>query len=320
MRPLLPHLCLSSLLLLGLSGAAPAQSFDFGAPAVETMRDEETGTSIRIATGPWSETGQHERLVEGRVETTAWRLDSAASTLDLARRLESQVTAAGWRVLFTCETRACGGFDFRYGLPLVNEPDMHVDLGDFRYIAAEKDGALISLTVSRSRMQAFVQMVLASPETAAPPVVVAPPTAPAPVTVPQSQGEVTTRLNADGHTVLADLAFASGKGVLEPGDYASLREIVDLLASSPEIRIALVGHTDASGSLQRNIALSKSRAAAVRQALIALGADGNRIEAEGVGYLSPLATNQTPEGRTKNRRVEVLLTSTPDLSRPDPAP
>lgn len=321
MRPLLPYLCLSCLLMLGLPLAAPAQNFDFGAPVVETARDEETGTSIRIATGPWTETGQHERLVEGRVATTAWRLDSTASTLDLARRLESQLTTAGWRLLFTCETRACGGFDFRYGLPLVNEPDMHVDLGDFRYVAAEKDGALVSLTISRSRMQAFVQMVLASPEAAAPPpAVAAPPTAGAPVALPQSSGEVTTRLTAEGHAVLADLAFASGKGALEPGDYASLREIADFLANSPESRIALVGHTDASGGLQTNIALSRSRAAAVRQALIALGADGSRIEAEGVGYLSPLASNQTPEGRAQNRRVEVLLTSTPDLSRPDPAP
>ena len=310
MRPLLP--CL--FLLLAPLPAAGLE-LDFGAPAVQTARDEETGSSVRIATGPWAETGQSERLIEGRVETAAWRIDGKADTLDLSRRLERQLEVAGWRSLFTCETKSCGGFDFRYNLPLVNEPDMHVDLGDFRYIAAEKAGVVMSLTISRSRMQGFVQMVLASPETAPAPEiapVAGPTTPPAPVAV--GTGDLAARLTGEGHAVLADLVFASGKGALEPGDYPSLQEVADFLKATPKARIALVGHTDASGSLAANIAVSKARASAVRQALIALGADGDRIEAEGVGYLSPRASNQTPEGRAQNRRVEVLLTSTPDLS------
>lgn len=306
MRPLLP--CLF-LLLAPLPAAA--LDLDFGAPAVQTARDEETGSSVRIATGPWAETGQSERLIEGRVETAAWRIDGKTDTLDLSRRLERQLEVAGWHSLFTCETKACGGFDFRYDLPLVNEPDMHVDLGDFRYIAAEKAGVVLSLMISRSRMQGFVQMVLASPETApAPEIGAAAP--PPPVTV--GTGDLAARLTSEGHAVLADLVFASGKGTLEPGDYPSLQAVADFLKATPAARIALVGHTDASGSLAANIAVSKARASAVRQALITLGADGDRIEAEGVGYLSPRASNQTPEGRAQNRRVEVLLTSTPDLS------
>lgn len=305
MRPLLP--CLF-LLLAPLP--ALALGFDFGVPAEQTAQDVETGASARIATGPWADAGQSERLIEGRVETAAWRLDSTASTLELARRLEAQLTAGGWRLLYSCETKACGGFDFRYNLPLVNEPDMHVDLGDFRYLAAEKDGALVSLIVSRSRMQGFVQMVLASPESL-PATLPAPPAPLTPPAPPPAAGELSARLLAEGHAVLADLVFASGKGALEPGDYPVLREIAAFLAANPEARVALVGHTDASGGLSGNITLSKARAAAVRQALIDLGADGIRIEAEGAGYLAPRASNQTAEGRAQNRRVEVMLTSTP---------
>ncbi len=72
-----------------------------------------------------------------------------------------------------------------------------------------------------------------------------------------------------------------------------------------------MGHTDASGSLAANIALSERRAEAVADALVdRLGADRGRIVAEGVGFLSPIASNQTEEGRQQNRRVEVVVTST----------
>jgi outer membrane protein OmpA-like peptidoglycan-associated protein len=73
----------------------------------------------------------------------------------------------------------------------------------------------------------------------------------------------------------------------------------------------LVGHTDASGSLAANIAVSERRAEAVAQVLIdRYGVDRDRVTAEGVGFLAPRATNQTEEGRQKNRRVEVVVTST----------
>jgi len=74
--------------------------------------------------------------------------------------------------------------------------------------------------------------------------------------------------------------------------------------------VVLVGHTDASGALAPNIALSRARAQAVRAALVALGAKADQIGAEGAGYLAPRATNLTPEGRAQNRRVEVMLTPT----------
>jgi outer membrane protein OmpA-like peptidoglycan-associated protein len=87
--------------------------------------------------------------------------------------------------------------------------------------------------------------------------------------------------------------------------------VADWLRANPDGTVALVGHTDASGSLAANVALSERRAEAVAQVLVdSHGVDRTRISAEGVGFLSPLATNQTEEGRQKNRRVEVIVTST----------
>ena len=98
---------------------------------------------------------------------------------------------------------------------------------------------------------------------------------------------------------------------LNEGDYASLAAVAAWLQANPDGTIALVGHTDASGSLAANTALSERRAEAVAEVLVeTYGADRNRIAAEGVGFLAPRATNQTEEGRQKNRRVEVIVTST----------
>ena len=110
--------------------------------------------------------------------------------------------------------------------------------------------------------------------------------------------------------MLDDLVFASGKAVLEPGDYASLQALALWLKNHPDARVTLVVHTDSSGGAAANLALSRARAAAVRTALLAQGVTAAQVASDGVGPLSPRATNLTPEGRTQNRRVEVVLTST----------
>lgn len=307
MRFLLPCLFLAT--------PAGAQIFDFGAEAVQTVQEVEPDATALIATGPWAG-AMPDGLRHGTLAQTAWRIDTPQSTLDLARRLQAQIEAEGWKVLFTCETRACGGFDFRYQLPLLNEPDMHVDLGDFRYISAEKGGEALSLTISRATSAGFVQLTRVTPG-AAPAVLpelqagtvtgAEVPTQPA---LPVPLSDLGARLESSGAVVLGDLVFASGKAALETGDYPSLQALAEYMAARPEAKIALVGHTDASGGLAGNVALSEARAGAVRKQLISLGIKGERIEAKGVGYLAPRASNLTPEGRTQNRRVEVMLTST----------
>jgi len=93
--------------------------------------------------------------------------------------------------------------------------------------------------------------------------------------------------------------------------FTSLTELADYLKANPEKRVALVGHTDAEGSLAGNISLSKRRAASVMDRLINdLGVNPGQLEAEGIGYLAPIASNQTDDGRTRNRRVEAILVST----------
>ena len=78
--------------------------------------------------------------------------------------------------------------------------------------------------------------------------------------------------------------------------------------ANPTITVAIVGHTDAVGSLAGNTALSKRRAESVRARLIEdYGVDPEQLQADGVGYLAPIASNLTDAGRAANRRVDVIL-------------
>jgi outer membrane protein OmpA-like peptidoglycan-associated protein len=319
---------LSRCLLAGLLLGGPALAFtpDFPGTAVVTANLQEALTSYRLPTGPLTAGVVPARDLEGAFDQTSWRITMPGlTTLALLAPLRDQLRAEGWTILFECETEGCGGFDFRYGTDVMPEPDMHVDLGDFRFLSAERQAAggpeYLSLMISRSTESGFVQLVRLGaelPEAAAPPpdplIPVSPvPTPPvAPVTpVAAAPDDLATGLETGGAIALDDLVFPSGESALADGDYASLGAIAAYLAANPTRQIALVGHTDASGSLATNVALSRKRAASVRDRLIkVLGVDPAQVQAEGVGYLSPRASNLTEAGRTANRRVEVMLTST----------
>ncbi len=106
---------------------------------------------------------------------------------------------------------------------------------------------------------------------------------------------------------LGDVLFESGEVVLAENAHASLEEVVDLLQSEPNKLIRIEGHTDSVGAADTNLQLSEQRAIAVRQALVELGVDQNRFTAIGLGEDFPIASNESEEGRSGNRRVDVIL-------------
>lgn len=254
------------------------------------------------------------RRFEGRVERQTWRIDGGSkTTLQILSPLRDQIVADGYELLFQCEDRVCGGFDFRFGTEVVPAPDMHVDIRNYRFVSATRgpDDAL-SLLVSRSRNDAYVQIIRVSP----------PSEVPVPTAVPYAGeaghgdgadlSELAAALVAQGHVVLSDLDFSTGETVLGAGPFSSLEHLAEYLRDTPDQRIALVGHTDSTGALDANVSLSKQRAEAVKDRLVSsYGLAAGRIDAEGMGYLAPVASNLTEEGRTANRRVEAILLSAP---------
>jgi outer membrane protein OmpA-like peptidoglycan-associated protein len=312
-----------ALCVLAHAGPAMPTSLDLPAEAVASADRSETLGSYALPVGPYADGAVPTRLVEGPIRQMVWRIEApGASTLELLAPLRDQLAQAGFRPLFECETVACGGFDFRYGTTVLREPEMHVDLGDFRFFAAERGTDIVSLMVSRTATTGFVQMIEVggaagvAPSLAAPPVLTAstmaaPPGQPVTPPVAAVPRPLADALLSGGAVALEDLVFASGASALTEGSYPSLAELGQWLKQNPTLKVALVGHTDASGGLEGNIALSRRRAESVRQHLIRVkGVPASQIEAQGVGYLSPRDSNLTDAGREKNRRVEVMLTST----------
>ncbi|MDK3074032.1 OmpA family protein [Sedimentitalea sp. JM2-8] len=253
------------------------------------------------------------RRFEGRVDRQTWRIDGGSkTTLQVLSPLRDQIVADGYDLLFQCEDRVCGGFDFRFGTEVVPAPDMHVDIRNYRFVSAMRgpDEAL-SLLVSRSRNGAYVQIIRVSPPVEDAETVAVPTAEDSGRDGPADLPDLAAELVAEGHVVLSDLDFSTGETVLGAGPFASVEQLAAYLRDTPDQRIALVGHTDSTGSLDANVLLSKRRAEAVKDRLVSgYGLAEGRIDAEGMGYLAPVASNLTEQGRTANRRVEAILLST----------
>jgi OOP family OmpA-OmpF porin len=294
---------------------ATAQELSLPAGAALVAETVESATDVPFPTAAWGSFDPVTARAEGTVARQVWRIPSESlTTLQILDPLRDGLEAAGYTVDFECADVACGGFDFRFALDLIGEPDMHVDLGDFRYLAASQDGTRLALVVSRSEAAGFVHLTAVAPANA-PAVPVAPtvPVAPVAVQSPDAvpAGGLAAALAAEGHAVLEGLDFGTGDSQLGLGPFPALDELAAWLQSNPGQRAILVGHTDASGALDANVAISRARAQSVRVRLIeAYGIAPDRLSADGVGYLSPRAPNDTEAGRQANRRVEVVLTAT----------
>ncbi|MFB1025868.1 MAG: OmpA family protein, partial [Octadecabacter sp.] len=124
-------------------------------------------------------------------------------------------------------------------------------------------------------------------------------------------GDRAQSLADQGRFILSGLVFETGSAQLGDAIFGSLQDLADYLIANPDRTVALVGHTDFVGSLDGNIALSKRRAGSVLERLATTyDIPRHQLDAQGMGYLSPVATNLTEDGREANRRVEVIITST----------
>ena len=304
-------------LMTGL--AAPhAGALNLPAGAARQAMASTASTSAHIAIGPFGTGGLPAVMADGDMTRTAWKItQTQLTTLQLVRPLRTQLVADGYDIIFECADVQCGGFDFRFAQDVLPEPDMHVNLGDYRYLAALRgDGdniEYLTLMVSRSPGAGYVQITrIGGDVTAANEVVASTKAAEPDVALAlQPSGPIGEALTSVGHAALDDLEFDSGSASLGAGDFASLAALADWLKINPQARVTLVGHTDATGSLAANEALSRRRASSVRARLVdVLGVPAGQVQADGVGYLSPRASNLTDQGREQNRRVEVVLTST----------
>ena len=114
-------------------------------------------------------------------------------------------------------------------------------------------------------------------------------------------------IDTTGHAAVYGILFDTGKADIQADSAKAVAEIANLLKASPDLKLHVVGHTDDQGSVDGNMRLSMARAQAVVQALIGThGIAATRLSAFGCGQYAPVASNDSDEGRTQNRRVELV--------------
>ncbi len=106
---------------------------------------------------------------------------------------------------------------------------------------------------------------------------------------------------------MSDVLFKTGSFELLPGARERLAKVSGIVLAYPSLHLQVEGHTDSVGADEYNQQLSQKRAGAVRDYLVQQGILADSIESRGFGKTEPVASNETPEGRQQNRRVEMVI-------------
>ncbi len=214
--------------------------------------------------------GGKEQRVEGHVRTYMYRWDEARgarpSALQVERNYQNAARRIGGKVLF--ENSELTTLLIKKG-------------GKETWVCVEPYGSQLTLVVLER--QAMKQDVVADAEA------------------------MKGGLAEEGHVEVPGIFFDFNKSVVKAESKPALDEVAKLLRADPSLKVYVVGHTDGVGTLDVNLRLSKARAEAVVKALeTGYGIPAARLTSYGVGPLAPVASNDTEDGRARNRRVELV--------------
>lgn len=285
----------------------------------EAIEDSAREGSIELPTGQYGQLSKPSESVSGAIERRAWVIPQTKSALELTNQLVTQLQREGYKVHWHCAGDACGGFDFRYSIETSPPPDFQVNLNDFYYydlrapngnietlLASDVSGDIhlqnISIVPSEIELVPDTDVNNGVDTGAAAAIAVEKPTEAKPQDTAQQAG------NQDARWVLRSVTFDQGQSTPSGYDNDELERIAERLDQEPQLTVYIVGHSDQSGSLAGNLSITRARANAVRGILVnEFSVDPNRILADGVGFLAPIADNDTDAGRAKNRRVEAVF-------------
>ena len=113
--------------------------------------------------------------------------------------------------------------------------------------------------------------------------------------------------SGEGRFTFRNLNFASGSAKIAGDSRLEIDNLSSILKAYEDIKVNIEGYTDSQGRAESNQILSQQRAESVRTRLIAAGISDARISTKGFGAANPVATNDTPEGRAQNRRIEIVI-------------
>jgi len=245
--------------------------------------------------------------LEGKITRILYGGPDGRSTLEIYKNYRSALEGAGFQIQYTCSDKECGRLFYwhlyrnrkikttkRSGQAFDNPKDI-------RYLAAKKTAGgvthvslLIAIDATWTKQPVTLLEVIESEAMDAGMVTV-------------NAAAMAEGIEGTGHIAIYGIYFDTDSANLKEESGPTLEEIGGLLKTHPSLNLLVVGHTDSQGGYDYNMDLSQRRAAAAVKSLVdRLGVDPKRLRAAGVGYLSPVASNDTPEGRAKNRRVELV--------------
>lgn len=247
------------------------------------------------------------------------------SALEVARNYEQELSRAGFQTLHSCAEAECGDFNGRalierhlyragqrlhYGAGTTDFADSAFAslVQSVRYFVAQRsapDGdTFVSVLVGvqdlvwprqlQGRTLALVDVVTTARMDSG--------------MVTVDAAAMTSEIARTGHVALYGIHFDTDKALVKPGSEPTLQEIAKVMKQDPRMKLYVVGHTDGGGSFEHNLALADRRAAAVVAELTSRhGVAAARLRAFGAGPIAPVAPNTTEDGRTRNRRVELVV-------------
>jgi OOP family OmpA-OmpF porin len=240
--------------------------------------------------------GEKSQHLEGKITLILYENPEGRSILEIYRNYESALRNSGFQILFSCASvDECGGGTFS-GFP--GQPSQWwSDSGPVRYAAAKlsRQGGdiYVSLHVQPGQYGTWLNVIETKPMESG--------------LVKINAASLAADITRTGHASVYGIYFDTGKADVKPESDAALKEIAKLLEQTPDLKLYVVGHTDNVGTLASNMDLSRRRANAVTQVLTATyGVAAARLSAQGDGPTAPVASNDTEDGRAKNRRVDLV--------------
>ncbi len=265
----------------------------------------------------------------GRRTRLMYVVPAGRSTLEVVRNYQTQLGTQGYKTLFECNADACGeGVDtyisessknfanFLYPLDqwktaesttLACAAGLRIKAARYAVLKNEASGDVVALFMHSPDITSVYCHEAAWTQRHVLTVVLVKPKPIEQAMVNLGADEMSKAIAQTGRVALYGILFDTAKAEIKPASKPALDEIAKLLKKDASLSLHVVGHTDAQGKLEANFDLSKRRAEAVKAALIKdYGIASARLSANGVASLAPIATNESDEGRAKNRRVELV--------------
>ncbi len=248
--------------------------------------------------------------IEGKVTQITYRAPKGRSTLEIFRNYESALKQAGFTFITQGAKSDFGSKwlrDFADAASRAPKDTIGADLSarlkgaDYRYLAAKQKRAqgdvyaVVCAALGWFQKFPIVQVDIIEEKAMD-------------IGLIKADADALEReIERTGTAPVYDIYFDRGKAEVKPESEDAFSETAKLLKKNPGLKLYITGHTDNTGSFDFNMELSKARAAAVVKKLATdYNIDNDRLYPVGVGPVSPVLSNRTPEGRAKNRRVELV--------------